>query len=367
MAENTNFLPEILNINIDKTNICQGSCFTLTADIIAHGRTDKDYEFFVYFIRIGRSIDLKRYFPLKPPAAEWKDGQELCIGPYCVPIPEYYSIGQRRILIGIRGKGQKGKNIELLPADPHERDFMYWFGSVDILPRVPSGEGNPEVWPSTYPPDKPRKFNLEGTWVLDNRFRYISKLNDKRCELLLIGDSITEGWINPEQRELWDKVFRKYNTVNVAVSGARTQSMLAVLEEEIVRGLGPKAAMVMLGVNNILGSPSHSAEDIAKGIKAVLVKLHRNYQGIKILLLATFPAGEEKSDPARTKIERINEIISDYGKMTGVIYLDINHRFLNNHGRFKDGLTDDFIHLSNAGYRIWADAICDTVSRIMIG
>ena len=67
----------------------------------------------------------------------------------------------------------------------------------------------------------------------------------------------------------------------------------------------------------------------------------------------------------RGKIKQTNEIIAklDDGKM--IFYKDIGEKFLDKDGTLDKKIMPDLLHLSPAGYEIWAAAIKDDVAKLL--
>ena len=67
----------------------------------------------------------------------------------------------------------------------------------------------------------------------------------------------------------------------------------------------------------------------------------------------------------RTKIGDVNKIIAnlDDGKM--VRYLDIGPRFLESDGSLSKEIMPDFLHLTEKGYQIWADAVLPVLTELL--
>jgi lysophospholipase L1-like esterase len=83
-------------------------------------------------------------------------------------------------------------------------------------------------------------------------------------------------------------------------------------------------------------------------------------------LLAVFPRGEKASpNPQRDKLKQVNATIAKLhdGKM--VHYLDIGDKFLQPDGSISKEIMPDFLHLSPAGYQLWADAIGPKLAELM--
>ena len=119
----------------------------------------------------------------------------------------------------------------------------------------------------------------------------------------------------------------------------------------------------MIGTNN---SGTDSAEGIAKGITAIVETLRAKQPQAKILLLAVFPRGEAASpNPGRDKLNQVNATISKLDDGKHIYYLDIGGKFLQPDGSLTTDIMPDFLHLSVAGYQIWADSIGTKLAELM--
>jgi lysophospholipase L1-like esterase len=127
----------------------------------------------------------------------------------------------------------------------------------------------------------------------------------------------------------------------------------------------------MIGTNN---AGRHTAEQIAGGITAIVKELRRQKPKMKILLLGVFPRAGKRPDNTATetkaadlhpKIKEINERIKKLADGKTVIYKDIGSRFLDSEGNLPKAIMPDYLHLSQKGYQIWADAIKDDVREML--
>jgi lysophospholipase L1-like esterase len=130
-----------------------------------------------------------------------------------------------------------------------------------------------------------------------------------------------------------------------------------------LEGIHPKLAVLMIGTNNL---GNNTVEQIAEGITAIVHEIHKQQPQTKLLLLGIFPRSQKASDPIRDKIKDINKIIAklDDGGKT-VRYLDIGDKFLDKGGNLPKEIMPDYLHLSKAGYKIWAEAIQPTVDELL--
>jgi lysophospholipase L1-like esterase len=125
----------------------------------------------------------------------------------------------------------------------------------------------------------------------------------------------------------------------------------------------PKAIVLMIGTNN---SATDSAEGISKGITAIVETIRSKQPQAKLLLLAVFPRGEKRSpNPQRDKLKEVNATIAKLDDGKHIHFLDIGEKFLQPDGSLSKEIMPDFLHLSPAGYQIWADAISEKLAALM--
>jgi lysophospholipase L1-like esterase len=194
------------------------------------------------------------------------------------------------------------------------------------------------------------------------RHEAVSKeLVSSDVQLLFIGDSITHGW-EGGGKEIWDQYYAPRKAVNMGFGGDRTQHVLWRLDDTQF-GCSPKLAILMIGTNNSNGT-DNTAEEIADGIIAICQRLRERLPRTKILMLAIFPRnpgpGEQREKNAEAS--RLASRIAD-DKM--IYYLDINKEFLTDDDVLTKAIMPDYLHPNATGYKIWAEAIEPTVSRLM--
>jgi beta-glucosidase len=184
----------------------------------------------------------------------------------------------------------------------------------------------------------------------------------EKAEVIFVGDSITQGW-EGEGKETWNRVYAPMNALNLGISGDRTQHVLWRLEHGNLDGLKPKAAVVMIGTNNS-NNEDNTVEQIAEGATAIVKKLREKLPETKVLLLAIFPRGENPN-PQRGKILQVNQILHKLADEKNVFYYDLGPTFITAEGRIPREIMPDYLHLSHAGYELWANAMRAPLSKAM--
>lgn len=218
------------------------------------------------------------------------------------------------------------------------------------------------------PPQAPdvaaQKFGNDGKvnpGFLSAHEKFVTIAQEGTAELVFLGDSITAGW--GSKKNIWETAFGQYKPVNFGIGGDRTQHVLWRITNGELDGIKPKAVVLMIGTNN---SKTDSAEGIADGIKVIVETIRSKQPQAKILLLAVFPRGEKVSPNSdRDKLNQVNAIIAKLDNGKNIHFLDIGSKFLQPDGSISKDDMPDFLHLSEAGYQIWADAIGPKLAELM--
>ena len=191
--------------------------------------------------------------------------------------------------------------------------------------------------------------------------KFVKIAQEGTAELVFLGDSITAGW--GSKKEIWNKAFEQYKPANFGIGGDRTQHVLWRITNGELDVIKPKAIVLMIGTNN---SSTDSATSIADGIKVIVETIRQKQPQAKILLLAVFPRGEKVSpNLLRDKINEVNAMIGKLDDGKNVQFLDIGAKFLQPDGVLSQDVMPDFLHLSEVGYQIWADAIGPKLAELM--
>ena len=198
-------------------------------------------------------------------------------------------------------------------------------------------------------------------WWSDRHEANKARITEGNVDLLLLGDSITHHW-DDAGRKVEEYYYGDRHSVNMGFGGDRTQHLLWRLIDAPMDKIHPKAAMVLIGVNN---TGNNSPEQIAAGIKANVDKLRELYPDIKILLLDIFPV-RDHADPAREKIDGTNallpEMFKDYPNVT---LLDIGGIWLDENGDIPKDRMDDGVHPTEYGYKLWGAAVEPVIAEML--
>jgi len=229
----------------------------------------------------------------------------------------------------------------------------------------------PAVAPAPLPPQQPDvaapkmdpKTGQPQSGFVASHEKFLAVAKEGKAQVVFLGDSITAGWAGGG-KEVWAKAFSQWNPANFGIGGDRTQHVLWRIENGELEGIKPKAAVIMIGTNNTGGD---SAEAIAKGVTKIVNTVRTKLPTTQILLLAIFPRGDKpdgKLGAGYDKIKEINSLIGKLDDKKSIHYLDIGDKFIQGKAALSADIMPDFLHLSPAGYQIWADAITGKLNEL---
>ena len=193
-------------------------------------------------------------------------------------------------------------------------------------------------------------------WWFTRHAEKIGAMKEGEYELLMVGDSITHNFESIGEK-VWKKHFEPLKALNLGFGGDRTNHVLWRLDHLPKPKSPPKAAVVMIGTNNICWG-SDKPREAADGVKAIAAKLNNLYPEAKVLVLGVFPRRRELSHPHRKQIIELNSYLPDLLKdLKNVTFLDIGPKFLDEKGHLSKAMMPDTTHPSEAGHQVWADAL----------
>lgn len=146
--------------------------------------------------------------------------------------------------------------------------------------------------------------------------------------------------------------------------------MIWRIDQGILARIKPRVVVLMIGTNN---SASDSAADIAEGVRTIVARIRTALPETRVLLLAIFPRGpnEHPADAPESGqrrmevIREVNASIAGLDDGTHVRFLDIGPKFMTADGSITRTIMPDQLHLSGAGYEIWAEVMAPVVDEMM--
>lgn len=189
----------------------------------------------------------------------------------------------------------------------------------------------------------------------------VEKAKSGTIDVYFIGDSITRRWGATDYPLLlshWRRHFHGWNAANFGWGGDSTHHMLWRLQNGELPAKPPKLFMVQAGANNLpWAGPASDAqiEDLHAGIEAIIDCIQQHAPDSHIVLTAMFP---RRQNPELTPaIDRINQALHALAEDRSISLLNINAKLVDQEGLLLKTMSDDGLHLNEAAYEVWAEAI----------
>jgi lysophospholipase L1-like esterase len=192
--------------------------------------------------------------------------------------------------------------------------------------------------------------------------------DEARPDIVLIGDSITHLWggnpptpgRKPNGAQSFEKAFTGKQVLNLGFGWDRTQNVLWRLDHGEFDGLHPALVVVNIGTNNFAqtkNARANTPEEIAEGVRAILIRVRAKSPESHIVLMGLFPRGEKPGDPIRVRVAAVNALLAEFGKTEGITFLDIGTKLTQPDGTISREMMGDFLHPAEAGYEVWGEAL----------
>lgn len=247
-------------------------------------------------------------------------------------------------------KGELTKEIMSDYLHPTEAGYEIWARAVEPMIADALEETPEECIPA----------KVDVAWWTERFAEKNAILQKGDIELLMIGDSITHFWDKTpywehDGSDIWKKYFGDKKAINLGHGGDRTQNVLWRLENYDFSKVHPKAAILLIGVNNTW-ERNYDPKNIALGQRRIVLKLRELFPNMKIIVLPIFPCACR--DDQQQCNDVINKLTPFYMRdITNVEVLDINKVFLNKDGELSPNVMPDLLHPNAVGYESWGAAI----------
>ena len=183
----------------------------------------------------------------------------------------------------------------------------------------------------------------------DRRTKWAGRVQQDRNAVVLLGDSITQGW--GEDFTHW---FPGMKIANRGISGDTSRGVLIRLQGDVL-DLEPRAVVLLIGTNDL--DEKAEPETIAGNLKLILAEIARRDSKIPVVLCQVFPSSASKNRPAE-KIRKLNQLYAEAVKGNAQItLLETWPLFADAQGDAIAAEFPDLLHPNQAGYAKWAAAL----------
>ncbi len=175
------------------------------------------------------------------------------------------------------------------------------------------------------------------------------RLHEGPVGLVFYGNSITQDWERKgppgwaDFAPVWQRFYGDRAAVNLGFTGDTTASLLWRIEHGEAEGIAPKAAVILIGANN-MGRLHWPTEDTVAGITTIIGQLRQRLPRTRLLVLSVLPS--ERSEWVTQTTQAVNrDLAARYGagRVPGVTYVDVTGVFLRDGGVDRTAFLDPLL------------------------
>ena len=157
-----------------------------------------------------------------------------------------------------------------------------------------------------------------------------------------VGDSLTEHGD-------WQALLPDQHVINFGVEGNTTHDLLDRLDEVVQAG--PSVVVVEIGTNDFAWRLP--PEEVAQNIEQILGVLREKLPTANIVMQSIPPRQPEYAHIVRS----VNEHLESFVPTVSCRYVDLWPALADESGGLKAEFTTDGLHLTDAGYAAWFEAL----------
>lgn len=242
---------------------------------------------------------------------------------------------------------------------PNWPAFFDWVARYVPAPPLPENRA-----PVRVPADVPSARTDQNSQIA--HFQLLQKAAKGGIDVYFEGDSITRRWGTSDAAwkpmlENWTANFYGWNAADFGWGGDTTQNILWRLKNGELDGVNPKVIVLLAGTNNV--GAGESADEVARGVKAIVETCRQKAPAATIVLTAIFPRND---NPAYLPvIAAANEKIARLADGRRVRWLNVNAGLADASGKLYEGMTVDNLHPTPKGYQVWADGLKPILTELL--
>ena len=185
----------------------------------------------------------------------------------------------------------------------------------------------------------------------DNRVRAFKEQAPTFQHVVLLGDSITEGFDVA-------KHFPGYRVLNRGIgadiigNGLPDDDHRGILRrmDNSVFDCAASDVFLLIGINDL--GASHSLATMEKGYREILQKIHDGAPRIRVHIESVFPT-RDKYAKHNANVLEFNQFLKKIAPEFGYDYIDLHKLFADDTGELRAEFTHDGLHINDAAYVLW--------------
>lgn len=170
------------------------------------------------------------------------------------------------------------------------------------------------------------------------------------CSIVMLGNSLTEYAGN------WGKLLGAEKVVNRGIAGDDATGIYNRLGQ--ILPWHPEAIFLMVGINDL--SHGLTPEAVVAQVRRLILRIRKDSPVTKIYVQSLLPINEAVGNWPRLEgktdaVPEVNRLLKAYCDESGIEFIDLYHKFVRRGtNTLRNELTQDGLHLTRQGYKLWA-------------
>lgn len=199
------------------------------------------------------------------------------------------------------------------------------------------------------------KFQLH--W--ENRVKMFQAENNAYQNIVLLGDSITEGFTLSKHFP-YARILNRGIGADVIGNDLLPDDKRGVLKRlnESVFNTGATHLFILIGINDL--GMGHTPQQMEKGYEEILKQIKEKDPQLKVYVQSVLPArgGFNKHNP---NVLDFNKRIKALAEKYQYTYVDLHSLMTDDNGELKAEFTGDGLHLTDDAYKVWKAKIVEVL------
>ena len=268
----------------------------------------------------------------------------------CEPLgATYYEINSQVMDID----GNFGEDFSYDGIHLNTKGYKVWVKNINKLL-------NPIFFPEETPSYKLPVSRFGEPWWFDRVFEIRSAIGTTttRPNVVLLGDDLAKGW-EEQGAEAAKECFGSRRVNNAGINGDSLAQIIWRARYSCLSAFRPALVVLQAG----LVDSEITAEEFIDAYKDLVTEARSKQTASKIIIMAVPPRGASRNDPARARIEAINEGLEKLVTNDKTFFVNCNDELLEPDGTLSAEMSPDQIHFSSKAYEIWGQAIQEILNN----
>lgn len=198
---------------------------------------------------------------------------------------------------------------------------------------------------------QPSNQKLYETETYKNRMMQFKQEGLRKNQIVFLGNSLTQGG-------KWSAWFPEQLPANRGISGDNTEGVLARLDEIV--NAQPSMIFLMIGINDI--SQNYNNDYLCKNFERIIQHIRKDSPETIVYIQSLLPVNNtfgryKKLINKEKQIEQLNKQLKSFCKKEKIQFVNLYPLFLQKKRTLNPAYTTDGLHLNEAGYQVWTEAI----------